>query len=266
MNRIKKPVASILIACVMLSFAACGGAVGGYRVIETFNSEEFAIGFRNDDYIRAYFEAAIKTLSAEGTIHSIALQWFSQDNTSFSSDAKALEKIGQLPVRSVVVGVDTDAFPMSYLDANENYTGFDVDVVRAVCSRLGWSVEFQPIKAENAYVELSSGNVDIAWGGLALEQGSKTYTVLAPYITNELVLVTRGDSTYSSKRKLSGATLAMDTEQKYMDALSAEESLTERLGQIKRIPGGAVVLFDALSTNKADAILVSNLALQYYGR
>lgn len=266
MNRIKKLVALALLFCIIFSFAGCGSAVGGYKVIETFGSEEFSIGFRNDDFVRYYFDAAIKTLAAEGSIHLLALQWFSQDNTTFTSDAGALERLGQIPVRSVVVGVDTDAFPMSYLDTNENYAGFDVDVVRAVCSRLGWTVTFLPIKAEDAYVELSSGNVDIAWGGLALDQASKDYTVLATYITNELVLVTRGDSTYSSKRKLSGATLAMDTAQKYMDALSTEESLTDRLGQIKRIPGGAVVLFDALSTSKADAILVSNLALQYYSR
>lgn len=266
MNIIKRLVAFALVICLILSFSACGKSSGGYRIIKSFGSEEFAIGFRNNDYVRYYFEAAIKTLAAEGTIHSIALQWFSRDDTSFASDANALEIIGQLPVRSVTVGVDIDSFPMSYLDEIGNYSGFDVDVARAVCSRLGWTIKFLPIKANNAYVELSSGNVDVAWGGLAISQNNDEYTVLSPYMINELVLVTRSDSTYSSKRKLSGATLAMDTDQKYMDALSIDESLTKLLGQIKRIPGGAPALFNALSTSKADAILISNLALQYYSR
>ena len=46
------------------------------------------------------------------------------------------------------------------------------------------------IKAENAYVELSSGNIDVAWGGLALEREDVKYEVTAPYLTNDIVIVT----------------------------------------------------------------------------
>lgn len=68
---------------------------------------------------------------------------------------------------------------MSYLDG-ETYSGFDVELAREVCSRLGWEAKFISIKAENAYVELSSGNIDVAWGGLALAREDVNYEVTSP--------------------------------------------------------------------------------------
>ena len=66
-------------------------------------------------------------------------------------------------------------------------------------------------------------------------------------------------------RGLKGDTLAMTVEQKYMDALSQNEKLMERLGQIKRVSGGTQSLFDQLNSGAVNAIIVYRLALSYYG-
>lgn len=266
LSKLKKITAVLLLAALLLSLCACGSS-GGYQTLVSFGTEQYSIGFRNDDLLRYYIEAAVKTVAAEGTIDRLAVQWFGESRVTFPSDAGALEALGLLPSRSITVGVDPDAFPVSYLDTDGSYKGFDIDVVRTVCSRLGWGVDFISIKAEDAYVELSSGNVDIAWGGLALDQTSKKYTTIYPYLENEIVIISRGDSKISSKRKLSGATLAMDTAQKYMDALSTDAELMGKLGQIRRVSGGAPALFSMLASGQADAVLVTELAAKhYYGR
>ena len=36
---------------------------------------------------------------------------------------------------------DADAFPMSYIEG-DSYSGFDVELAREVCSRLGWTAKF----------------------------------------------------------------------------------------------------------------------------
>ncbi len=269
MHRKNRMAAIMLSACLIFLLCACGGGElssnGKYRRLETFGSETFSIGFRNDDFVRYYVEAALKELTADGTIHSLAIQWFSEDTTTFSSDAEALDRIGDVPSRTLIVGLDGGAFPMSYADG-EGYSGFDVDVARAVCERLGWAVKFLPIKSEDAYIELSSGNIDCAWGGLTLDPASSNYTVLPSYMTNELVLVALSDSGIRSKGRLSGKTLAMDVDAKYLDALNSDEALKNRLNKVTRLTGGARACFEALDSGAADAIIVYSAAAGYYGK
>lgn len=256
--------ALLLALCLMLSLSGCGKVVGRYRVLDTLMTQEFSIGYRESDYVRYYVDAALQTLAADGTVSTLAYKWFGEDNTSFSKNINALEQVGQAAPRTLLVGVDADAFPMSYLDG-DSYSGFDVELAREVCSRLGWTAKFISIKAENAYVELSSGNIDVAWGGLALEREDVEYEVTAPYLTNDIVVVTLAQGGPKSLRGLKGGTLAMTVEQKYMDALNQNEKLKERLGQIKRVSGGAQSLFDLLNSGSANAIVVYRLALNYYG-
>ena len=80
-----------------------------------------------------------------------------------------------------------------------------MELARAVCARLGWTAQFISIKSENAYVELSSGNVDCAWGGLTLDPDETDLRVLTPYLTDELVIITRADTGAKSLRGLKGA-------------------------------------------------------------
>jgi ABC-type amino acid transport substrate-binding protein len=259
-----KLAALLLISCLMLSLSGCGKVVGRYRVVETLMTQEFSIGYRENDYVRYYVDAALQTLAADGTISTLAYKWFGEDNTSFSKNINALEQVGQAAPRTLLVGVDADAFPMSYIEG-DSYSGFDVELAREVCSRLGWTAKFISIKAENAYVELSSGNIDVAWGGLALEREDVKYEVTAPYLTNDIVIVTLAQGGAKTLAGLKGDTLAMTVEQKYMDALSQNEKLMERLGQIKRVSGGTQSLFDQLNSGAVNAIIVYRLALSYYG-
>lgn len=264
MKKSIKLAALLLAVCLILPLAGCGKVTGRYRVLETLATQEFSIGYRENDYVRYYVDAALQTLAADGTVSTLAYKWFGEDKTSFSKNINALEQAGQAAPRTLLIGVDADAFPMSYLDG-DTYSGFDVELAREVCSRLGWEAKFISIKAENAYVELSSGNIDVAWGGLALEREDVDYEVTSPYLTNDIVVVTLAQGGPKSLRGLKDGTLAMTVEQKFMDALNGNEKLVERLGQIKRVSGGTQSLFDMLNSGSVNAIVVYSLALNYYG-
>ena len=91
--------------------AAAGRSSGSYRVLETLASRSFAIGFRSDDYVRYYVEAALQELAADGTVTASRYKWFSEDNTSFPRAHGALEPVSGIPPRTLLVGVDADAYP-----------------------------------------------------------------------------------------------------------------------------------------------------------
>ena len=169
-----------------------------------------------------------------------------------------------MPPRTLLIGCDPDAYPLSYIE-NGQYSGFDVELARAVCSRLGWQAQFISVKSENAYDELMSGNVDCVWGGMTLDPDERDFTVLTPYLTDELVIITRADTGAKTLRGLKGASLAVSVEQKYMDLLQADEKLMNRFGEIKRLTGGLQALLDAVNSGQASAALVSSTAISRFG-
>ena len=88
---------------------------------------------------------------------------------------------------------------------------------------------------------------------------------LTPYLTDELVIITRADTGAKSLRGLNGSSLAISFEQKYMDLLTANEKLMNRFGEIKRLTGGLQALLDAVNSGDAAAALVSSTAIQRFG-
>ena len=255
MKHTKRIAALLLALALCFSCAACSKTVGSYRVVKTLGTEQFRIGFRDGDQAAVYVNAALKVLAADGTIHSLALKWFGTDNTTFDSDANALDALGDIPQRTFIMGLNEERFPMSYADG-DGYSGFDVELAQAVCARLGWTLQYQPISNQNAYVELSSGNVDCAWGGMVLDQTDskdsknkkkQKMTLTAPYLENELQLIVRGDSKYRTAGSLKGTTVLLGTDETYMTALSTDEKLMKAFGAAQRVTGGSKACFEALS-------------------
>ena len=269
-----KRLTALLLACMMLlSLTGCAEEVGDYRILRTVGEESFSIGYRVGDTVALYVDAALRTLAAEGTVHKLAIQWLGTDNTAMEEDADALDELGTIPKRTLIVGVSESCFPLSYSEDGE-FSGFDIALAKAVCKRLGWEVTFQAIARSDIYIQLSSGNVDCIWGGMPMDDVnlddkgnekpmSQQLAVSEPYLKNEIILVTRGDTEFSTLGKLNGETLMMDSGPQYIDALSSS-GLQDRFGQIQRVNGGAQQCFNALRTGQCAAILTDSVALSYY--
>lgn len=262
----QRMIALLLAVCLCLGLCACGGKSGGaYTLVETLTEGQYAIGFRNDDPAGDYVEAALKELAADGTIHSLEIRWFGDSMTNFTSDANALDTIGQPEPRTFIMGMDSDNFPMSYVDSGV-YMGFDVELAREVCGLLGWELQIQEIGDESdAYVELSSGNVDCVWGGMMLDTGESSYRVICPYMNAGVVVVSLAGTRLNSMRKLEGKIIGMNDGKKYTDAL-AQTTLQTTAGEIKVTTGGNDKVFDSLYKGDYDAIITDLAAAKYYMR
>lgn len=268
-NHKKRILALLLCLCLTLPLFGCGKQVGQYQIVRTLGEESYCIGYRIGDQVALYVDAALRELAADGTVHRLAMQWLGTDNTAMEADEHALEAVGKIPKRTLIVGVNESCFPLSYYDG-EAFAGFDIALAEAVCDRLGWKVRFQAIARSDIYVQLSSGNVDCIWGGMPMDDVnlddkgnekpmSQQLAVSEPYLENEIVLVMRADDA----GRLSGASLMMDSGTQYLEALD-RAGLTDRFSQVERVNGGAPQCFDALSTGQVDAILTDSVALAYY--
>lgn len=255
----------ILILCLSFSLAACGGG-RGVKAVQTLVEQEYSIAFRPDDPIGGYVVAAIEVLAAEGKVDELAIKWFGERAVDFPKDAKAMDNVPELEPRELIVGMDINSFPLAYM-TNGEFWGYDVELATAAAEKLGWGVKFQAIEKENVYIELSSGNIDCAWGGVALNESELSqgkYVQFGPYMKNDIVVAVRDGTFAWNKLMLSGKTMTMCSTTEAMDALNSDEKLSGRLKQVTRLAGGTTECFQYLYSGKCDAVLTDSTALLYF--
>ena len=275
-NHRARLLALLLALAALFSLSGCAKTVGKYRVLKTFGEESFRIGYRLDDQVANYIDAALRVLAADGTVHRLAVEWLGTDEMLIEPDAKALENLGSIPKRSLIVGVNESRFPLSFADGR-SFDGFDVALARAVCEKLGWSVRFQAVAPSDVYVQLTSGNVDCVWGGMTLdgvnlnENGrekprDQQLALSAAYLKSEIVLISRVDSHITSALRLRSQTVMLDSSDQYLQALQSDGRLVRRCGAIERVNGGAQQCFEALRSGDCAAIVTDSVALAYYNK
>lgn len=255
----KRFICILLTLALALTMCACGSS-GKYKAVKTLGQQDYSIGFRNGDSTYHYIDRALRTLSYEGTVDEISRKWFGSDNAvDFPSKKNALDDLGYIEPRTFIIGVDLDSAPLAF-QSGEEYIGFDIELAQAVCERLGWVLKIQPIHSENAFVELNSGNIDCAWGGVMLDTQSDKYTILVTYMSTDAVLAAKGTDSSSIRDK----ELYIGTTQYALDILEENSSVNRKLGQITRVSGGATDYFNALDNGKCDLILTTDAAVDYF--
>ena len=104
-----------------------------------------------------------------------------------------------------VLGLDDSYPPMGYRDENGEIVGFDIDVAREVCSRLGVELKTQPIDWSAKELELLSKNIDCIWNGFTVTEERKEKILFSePYLKNRQVIIVRNDGEINSIASLSG--------------------------------------------------------------
>lgn len=131
------------------------------------------------------------TTATDSTKAASAAQTSEGSSASDSADWDKIVASGKL-----VVGI-TIFSPMDYYvdengdkDNDDNITGFDADVARAVCDKLGLKAHFQVINWDTKEVELKSGSIDCIWNGLTVNP-ELAMDFSDSYMTNSQIFVVK---------------------------------------------------------------------------
>ncbi len=112
---------------------------------------------------------------------------------------------------TLVMGIDPEYPPFSYMGDDGEYTGFDVEVCRAACDVLGWDMEIFAVDWDNKLIQLDNRECDLIWSGMTILDSMKEagYVISAPYYDNTQVLVVKKDSGIASSADLKGKYVAV---------------------------------------------------------
>ena len=113
--------------------------------------------------------------------------------------------------KTFIMGIDAEYPPFSYIDDEGNYGGFDVEICRAACEKLGWNFEVFGVNWDEKLVQLDAKECDCIWSGMTILDSMKEagYVLSAPYYDSTQVLLVKEDSGYTSSADLAGKVVAV---------------------------------------------------------
>lgn len=118
--------------------------------------------------------------------------------------------------------------PMNFTDSDGNFTGFDTELAKAVCEKLGVTPEFVEINWDTKEVELSAKSIDCIWNGLTIDdERKKNMAITVPYVKNAQVVVMKADAEYADASSLIGKTVCAEAGSAGEKTIQGDESLQQ---------------------------------------
>ena len=164
--------------------------------------------------------------------------------------------------KKFIVGFDQDFPPMGFVDDNNEYAGFDLDLAKEVASRLGMEFVAQPIAWDSKDMELESGNIDCIWNGFTISGREDKYTWTEAYMINDQVVVVKNDSDIKSLADLAGKTVAVQKDSSGLAALNDNADLKNSFGELVEMDSYLNALME-LEMGSIDAIVMDEIVARY---
>ena len=107
-----------------------------------------------------------------------------------------------------VLGLDDSFPPMGFRDKENNIIGFDIDLAKEVCARLGIELKTQPISWDAKEQELNTGKIDCIWNGMSVDSArAKAMNLSDPYLKNRMIFTVK-DKALANLESLKGKKIA----------------------------------------------------------
>lgn len=163
-----------------------------------------------------------------------------------------------------VLGLDDSFPPMGFRDENGNIAGFDIDLAKEVCTRMGVELRMQPIDWDAKILDLNSRDIDVIWNGLTITEERKgKITFSKPYIANRQIVIVKAGSGIETKADLAGMKVGIQLGSSADDAVNSDKITVATLGELVKYQDNIQALMD-LEVGRIDAVVVDEILGRYY--
>lgn len=165
----------------------------------------------------------------------------------------------------LVLGLDNGFPPMGYVDTETgDLIGFDLDVAKEVCSRIGIELKLQPIDWDQKTSELNNGSVDCLWNGFSkTPERDKEFLLSMPYMSNNQVILVKTDSDYKKLDDLAGKIVGVQADSSAEDALNENSKFKDTLKEVVTIGDYTKAILE-IQNGTIDAIAIDEVVARFY--
>jgi polar amino acid transport system substrate-binding protein len=187
------------------------------------------------------------------------------NDVSATDDTKEDTSLSDIQAKGeLILGLD-DAFPpMGFENEDLEIVGFDIDVAREVCKRMGVELKLQPISWDAKEQELATKNIDCIWNGMSYnDERAETMTLSQPYMKNTQVIVVLADSAVNTLADLTDKTVVIQNGSTAEGAMEANAELMNSLKELVKVDDNVQALMD-LKVSGSDAVAMDEVVARYY--
>ena len=153
---------------------------------------------------------------------------------------------------------------MGYRDKDNKIVGFDVDLAKETCKRMGIKAKFQPVSWESKDQELSSKNIDCIWNGFGITpEREKVLTFTEPYMSNPQIFVVLADSGIKTEADLKGKVVAAQSGSTAYATIDKDTNLKDSFKEFIGVEDNVKALMD-LEVGGSDAVAMDTVVARYY--
>ena len=228
----------------------------------------FAFGVKKGskyEYLVTEFNEALAQMKKDGSLNKIINKWTSSSKTSsqvtsLTSTTSAGQKA--TPVKSkYVIASDSSFAPFVFQNSSNQYTGIDMDLIKAIAKDQGFEIEITNPGFDAAINAVQSGQADGMIAGMSVTDARKeTFDFSDSYYTANTILGVKESSTISSYEDLNGKTVGVK------NGTASQTFLTENQSKygykIKTFADGSS-MYDSLNTGSIDAVMDDEPVLKY---
>ena len=228
----------------------------------------FAFGVKKGskyEYLVTEFNEALAQMKKDGSLDKIINKWTSSSKTSSQvSSLTSTTSAGQkaTPVKSkYVIASDSSFAPFVFQNSSNQYTGIDMDLIKAIAEDQGFEIEITNPGFDAAINAVQSGQADGMIAGMSVTDARKeTFDFSDSYYTANTILGVKASSTVSSYEDLNGKTVGVKNGTASQTFLTENQS---KYGYKIKTFSDAASMYDSLNTGSIDAVMDDEPVIKY---
>lgn len=197
-----------------------------------------------------------KLVALAAAVATLALSAVMLAGCSGGGDAQSADSAATDGSFTLAVGFDQGYPPYGYVGDDGQFTGFDLELAKAVCEKNGWELKLEPIDWDAKDALIGSGTINCIWNGFTMENRENDYTFSEPYMYNEQVVVVKKDGDAKKLEDLAGKTVLTQVDSAALHVLEDEKgqkALADTFKELQTI-GDYNNAFMQLESGMVDAV------------
>ena len=227
----------------------------------------FAFGVKKGskhEHLVTEFNEALAQMKEDGSLEEIINKWTASKGSSDSAVPETFTPAGQkaTPTKDkYIIASDSSFAPFVFQDDSNQYTGIDMELIKAIAKDQGFTVEVTNPGFDAAINSVQTGQADGIIAGMSVTDArKKTFDYSDPYYTANSILAVKDSSNIKSYEELKGKTVGVKTGTASQTFLEENKS---KYGYSVKTFSDAASMYDSLNTGSVAAVMDDEPVVKY---
>ena len=227
----------------------------------------FAFGVKKGskhEHLVTEFNEALAQMKEDGSLEEIINKWTTSKGSSDSAVPETSTPAGQkaTPTKDkYIIASDSSFAPFVFQDDSNQYTGIDMELIKAIAKDQGFTVEVTNPGFDAAINSVQTGQADGIIAGMSVTDArKKTFDYSDPYYTANSILAVKDSSNIKSYEELKGKTVGVKTGTASQTFLEENKS---KYGYSIKTFSDAASMYDSLNTGSVAAVMDDEPVVKY---